>query len=124
VETGPKPHEEDILWSLEEVRRYLSPDIQVCRRDVLSAWSGLRPLVLNPNAQEGTEGLVRNHLIAVSQSGLVTIVGGKWTTYRAMAEETVDRAVELFGLNTTWSCRTKEVQLVGSEGGQRICLLG
>jgi len=125
VETDPKPHEEDIRWILEEVRRYLSPDIQVRRGDVLSAWSGLRPLVLNPNAQkEGTEGLVRNHLISVSQSGLVTIVGGKWTTYRAMAEETVDQAVELFGLNITRPCRTKEVQLVGSEGWAKNMFIG
>ena len=124
VETDPKPHEEDIRWILEEVRRYLSPDIQVRRGDVLSAWSGLRPLVLNPNAQEGTEGLVRNHLITVSQSGLVTIAGGKWTTYRSMAEETVDRAVELFELNTAWSCRTKEVQLVGSEGWAKNMFIG
>ncbi len=124
VETDPKPHEEDIRWILEEVRRYLSPDIQVRRGDVLSAWSGLRPLVLNPNAQEGTEGLVRNHLITVSQSGLVTIAGGKWTTYRAMAEETVSRAVELFELNATWPCRTKEVQLVGSEGWAKNMFIG
>lgn len=124
VETDPKPHEEDIRWILEEVKRYLSPDIQVRRGDVLSAWSGLRPLVLNPNAQEGTEGLVRNHLITVSQSGLVTIAGGKWTTYRAMAEETVDRAVELFELHPTWPCRTKEVQLVGSEGWAKNMFIG
>ena len=59
---------------MEEVRRYLSPIIQVRRGDVLSAWSGWWPFVLNPNAQkEGTEGLVRNHLMTVSQSGLVTI---------------------------------------------------
>ena len=125
VETDPKPHEEDIRWILEEVKRYLSPDIQVRRGDVLSAWSGLRPLVLNPNAQKGgTEGLVRNHLITVSQSGLVTIAGGKWTTYRAMAEETVDRAVDLLGLETTGPCRTKEVQLVGSEGWAKNMFIG
>jgi glycerol-3-phosphate dehydrogenase len=125
VETDPRPHEEDIRWILEEVKRYLSPDIQVRRGDVLSAWSGLRPLVLNPNAQkDGTEGLVRNHLITFSQSGLVTIAGGKWTTYRAMAEETVEQAVEFFGLKTMGPCRTKEVQLVGSEGWAKNMFIG
>ena len=125
VEMDPKPHEEDIRWILEEVRRYLSPDIQVRRGDVLSAWSGLRPLVLNPNGQkEGTEALVRNHLITISQSGLVTIAGGKWTTYRAMAEETVDHAIERFGLKATSACRTKEVQLVGSEGWAKNMFIG
>ena len=92
VEKDPKAAEEEIRWVLEEVRRYLSPDIKVRRGDVLSAWSGLRPLVRNPNAAR-TEGLVRNHMIHVSESGLLTIAGGKWTTYRAMAEETVDEAV-------------------------------
>ncbi|KAG8844745.1 mitochondrial glycerol-3-phosphate dehydrogenase [Serendipita sp. 411] len=114
VRRDPRPHEEDIQWILEEVKRYLSPDIQVRRGDVLSAWAGLRPLVSNPNSTS-TQALVRNHLIHVSPSGLVTIAGGKWTTYRAMAEETVDEAVKLFGLNAG-PCRTKETQLIGSEG--------
>ncbi|KAG8800779.1 mitochondrial glycerol-3-phosphate dehydrogenase [Serendipita sp. 399] len=114
VRRDPRPHEEDVQWILEEVKRYLSPDIQVRRGDVLSAWAGLRPLVSNPNSTS-TQALVRNHLIHVSPSGLVTIAGGKWTTYRAMAEETVDEAVKLFALKTTGPCRTKEIQLIGSE---------
>ena len=56
------PQEEEIRWILEEVRRYLSPDIKVRRGDVLSAWSGLRPLVKDPKASS-TEGLVRNHML-------------------------------------------------------------
>jgi glycerol-3-phosphate dehydrogenase len=58
----PVPQEEEIRWILEEVRRYLSPDIKVRRGDVLSAWSGLRPLVKDPKASS-TEGLVRNHML-------------------------------------------------------------
>lgn len=65
---------------------------------MLSAWSGIRPLVKDPN-KEDTQSLVRNHVIHVSDSGLVTIAGGKWTTYRSMAMETVDAAVEKLGLN-------------------------
>ena len=53
------------------------------RGDVLSAWAGIRPLVKDPN-KEDTQSLVRNHVIHVSPSGLVTIAGGKWTTYRSM----------------------------------------
>jgi len=69
---------EEIRWVLEEVRRYLSPDIRVRRGDVLSAWSGLRPLVRHPGGVEGaTEGLVRSHVVHVSESGLVTIAGGR-----------------------------------------------
>lgn len=115
VRRDPRPTEEDVQWILEEVKRYLSPDIQVRRGDVLSAWAGLRPLVSNPNSSS-TQALVRNHLIYVSPSGLVTIAGGKWTTYRAMAEETVDEAVKLFGFTHAGPCRTKTLRLIGSEG--------
>ncbi|KZT09159.1 DAO-domain-containing protein [Laetiporus sulphureus 93-53] len=123
VETEPKAQEEEIRWVLEEVRHYLSPDIKVRRGDVLSAWSGLRPLVRNPNAAS-TEGLVRNHMIHVSDSGLVTIAGGKWTTYRAMAEETVDKAIEVFGLKPKSGCVTESLRLVGSEGWSRNMFIG
>lgn len=125
VETDPKAPEEEIRWVLEEVRRYLSPDIKVRRGDVLSAWSGLRPLVRKPNASS-TEGLVRNHMIHVSESGMVTIAGGKWTTYRSMAEETVDRAVEVFGLQgkVKSGCVTERLRLVGSHGWNRNMFIG
>lgn len=59
---------------------------------MLSAWSGIRPLVSDPNKPD-TQSLARNHIVHVSPSGLVTIAGGKWTTYRAMAAETIDAAV-------------------------------
>ncbi|TCD64224.1 mitochondrial glycerol-3-phosphate dehydrogenase [Steccherinum ochraceum] len=125
VVTDPKAPEEEIRWVLEEVRRYLSPDIKVRRGDVLSAWSGLRPLVRNPNASS-TEGLVRNHMIHVSDSGMVTIAGGKWTTYRSMAEETVDRAIEVFGLQgkVKSGCVTESLRLVGSHGWSRNMFIG
>lgn len=60
---------------------------------MLSAWSGIRPLVSDPNKPD-TQSLARNHIVHVSPAGLVTIAGGKWTTYRAMAAETIDAAIE------------------------------
>ena len=125
VEAEPKAPEEEIRWILEEVRRYLSPDIKVRRGDVLSAWSGLRPLVRNPSALK-TEELVRNHMVYVSKSGLLTIAGGKWTTYRSMAEETVNEAVKLFGLEgkVTDGCITDRVRLIGSDGWSRNMFIG
>ncbi|ETW81338.1 hypothetical protein HETIRDRAFT_317931 [Heterobasidion irregulare TC 32-1] len=125
VETEPRAAEEEIRWVLEEVRRYLSPDIKVRRGDVLSAWSGLRPLVRNPSASS-TQGLVRNHMIHVSDSGLLTIAGGKWTTYRSMAQETVDEAVKAFGLEgrVKSGCVTEQVRLVGSDGWSRNMFIG
>lgn len=94
VTHNPGPSEGDIQFILNEVKNYLTPDIDVRRGDVLSAWAGIRPLVKDPNA-ENTESLVRNHVVHISESDLITIAGGKWTTYRAMAAETVDAAVEV-----------------------------
>lgn len=115
VEAHPVPQEKEIQWILDEVRNYLSPDIKVRRGDVLSAWSGLRPLVRDPDAKD-TQSLVRNHMINVSESGLLTIAGGKWTTYREMAEQTVDRAIEEFKLKPVRGCMTKKTRLLGSHG--------
>lgn len=115
VVRDPRPSEEDVDWVLDEVRRYLSPDIHVRRGDVLSAWSGLRPLVKDPKATS-SQALVRNHLIHVSESGLLTVAGGKWTTYRQMAQDAVDEAVKTFGLKPANDCITNTVKLVGSDG--------
>ena len=135
VERNPVPSEEEIEWILKEVRRYLQPGISVRRGDVLAAWSGIRPLVRDPKASK-TEGLVRNHLITTSPSGLLTCSGGKWTTYRQMAEETVDEAIKEFGLQPKplvdpprisgtdildgvpldGSCQTHRVRTLGAHG--------
>ncbi|KAJ3059553.1 mitochondrial glycerol-3-phosphate dehydrogenase [Rhizoclosmatium hyalinum] len=109
------PSEEDITWILKEVGNYLDPGIKVRRGDVLAAWSGIRPLVRDP-AAKNTAALVRNHMINVSESGLLTIAGGKWTTYRAMAQETIDIAVQEFGLTHAGPCVTEKTKLVGTEG--------
>ncbi|XP_045062285.1 glycerol-3-phosphate dehydrogenase, mitochondrial isoform X2 [Coregonus clupeaformis] len=113
VTAHPIPREEDINFILNEVRNYLSPDVEVRRGDVLAAWSGIRPLVTDPNSKD-TQSICRNHIVNVSDSGLVTIAGGKWTTYRSMAEETLDAAVAAHRLGGGPS---KTVGLV-LEGGQ------
>ncbi|KAL3281271.1 hypothetical protein HHI36_004484 [Cryptolaemus montrouzieri] len=97
VTRNPKPTEDEITFILEEIKNYLNPDVEVRRGDVLSAWSGIRPLVSDPNKAD-TQSIARNHIIHVSKSNLVTIAGGKWTTYRSMAEETIDIAIEACGL--------------------------
>ncbi|XP_045470532.1 glycerol-3-phosphate dehydrogenase, mitochondrial isoform X2 [Harmonia axyridis] len=93
VTRNPSPTEDEITFILEEVKNYLNPDVEVRRGDVLSAWSGIRPLVSDPNKAD-TQSIARNHIIHVSKSNLVTIAGGKWTTYRSMAEETIDAAIK------------------------------
>uniref|UniRef100_A0A8C3N510 Glycerol-3-phosphate dehydrogenase n=1 Tax=Geospiza parvula TaxID=87175 RepID=A0A8C3N510_GEOPR len=83
-----------IAGTTDKVRNYLGPDVEVRRGDVLAAWSGIRPLVTNPDSKD-TQSLSRNHVVTVSDSGLITIAGGKWTTYRAMARDTIDAAVTM-----------------------------
>ncbi|VDM38703.1 unnamed protein product [Toxocara canis] len=109
----PTPSDMDIEFILQEIRTYLSSDVSVRRGDVLSAWSGLRPLVRDPNKKD-TKSLARNHIIEVSKSNLITIAGGKWTTYRHMAEETVDAAIKTCGLKPRNGCVTAGLLLEGA----------
>ncbi|KFP83315.1 PREDICTED: glycerol-3-phosphate dehydrogenase, mitochondrial [Apaloderma vittatum] len=113
VTSHPIPTEEDINFILNEVRNYLSVDVEVRRGDVLAAWSGIRPLVTDPNSKD-TQSISRNHVVTISESGLVTIAGGKWTTYRAMAQDTIDAAVQAHNLKAG-SCKTLGLQLQGAE---------
>ena len=86
----PTPFAEEIEFILGESARYLRRAPR--REDVTSAWVGLRPLV-KPLDDDGdnTKGLSREHTVLVSRSGLVTVTGGKWTTYRAMAEDVLEK---------------------------------
>lgn len=86
----PIPSEDEITYLLDHASRYLSPAPE--RSDILSTFAGLRPLV-KPESQENTSQISRDHMIEVDRSGLITITGGKWTTFREMAEDTVDRAL-------------------------------
>ncbi|XP_043097720.1 glycerol-3-phosphate dehydrogenase, mitochondrial isoform X2 [Puntigrus tetrazona] len=113
VTAHPIPVEDDINFILSEVRNYLSPDVEVRRGDVLAAWSGIRPLVTDPNSKD-TQSICRNHIVNISDSGLVTIAGGKWTTYRSMAEETLDAAVKAHNLSAGPS-RTVGLMLDGGK---------
>jgi len=111
----PGPTEDDIQFILKEVRKYLAPEIDLRRSDVLAAWSGIRPLVRDPS-RPNSESLVRNHIVHTSESGLVTCSGGKWTTYRQMAEDTVD---EVLKNHPDLKSKAKPCQTVGLmlEGG-------
>ncbi|PAA80137.1 hypothetical protein BOX15_Mlig010624g1 [Macrostomum lignano] len=113
VSDSPHPAEEDVKFILQEIKHYLSPEIVIRRGDVLSAWSGIRPLVTDPNKQD-TQSIARNHIIEVSDSRLITIAGGKWTTYRQMSEEAIDTAIEVAGLQPKGPCRTSGLMLLGA----------
>jgi glycerol-3-phosphate dehydrogenase len=120
IETNPVPRKEDINFVLNEVSNYVGGKINVHAEDVRAAWAGVRPLVKDPdhNDKGGTENVVRSHLVSVSPSGLVTVAGGKWTTFREMAEETVDKCVSTFNLQPSISRKsvTRQAKLVGAEG--------
>jgi len=104
----PVAMEQEIDFILETASQYLQK--APSRRDVLSVFAGIRPLV---KASAGsTAALSRDHTIHVSKSGLLTIAGGKWTTYRKMAEDCVDHAATLGKLDER-ECVTKTLKIHG-----------
>jgi glycerol-3-phosphate dehydrogenase len=122
LSADPQATEQEIEYILRHLRKYF--DLPVWREDVLAAWSGLRPLV-SDDRKKGTASLTRDHLIAVSASGLVTITGGKWTTYRRMALDAVERAIRVGGLSPRSASRTAALPLRGAgryraEGHQEL----
>jgi glycerol-3-phosphate dehydrogenase len=93
----PLPFEEEIEFVLETAGRYLNR--KPTREDILSVFVGIRPLVKAAGADDGkTSAISRDYSIHVDHSALLTIAGGKWTTYRHMAEDCVDHAVMLGAL--------------------------
>jgi len=110
VSVEPRPLEEEIEFLLDHAARYLSRD--PTPEDVLSVYVGLRPLVRAEGATR-TASLTRDHSIFESESGLVTIVGGKWTTYRRMGEDVVDHAARVGSLPARPST-TAELRLHGA----------
>jgi glycerol-3-phosphate dehydrogenase len=111
----PRPQPAEVEYLLRHAARYLTRDPS--ERDILSTAAGLRPL-LNRSDGRRTSKLSRDYALAVSASGLVTITGGKWTTYRRMGERTVDEAIAAHGLEARPS-RTRDLRLHGWEEGRR-----
>jgi glycerol-3-phosphate dehydrogenase len=105
----PRALDEEIEFILETAGRYLSRP--PTRADVLAVYVGLRPLVKN-EGEGKTSSLSRDHVIHVDTSGLLTITGGKWTTYRHMAEDCVDHAITLGRLRDE-ECVTKNLRIHG-----------
>lgn len=104
----------------EELRFILSESARVLRRpvtsaDIRSVWVGLRPLVAPPaSAEAGTKTISREHTIVVDTGGLVTVTGGKWTTYRAMAEDVLQRCFDAGLLGARPSAHTEAHRLLGA----------
>lgn len=112
AKTLPTAPEEEIQWLVQEFQKYLRSDVKVKRSDVLSSWRGWRPLAVDPNAAPGGP-VSRDHIISENpDSGVVFIAGGKWTTWRLMAEEVTNRVVGPNGPK----CSTLQIKLHGGEG--------
>jgi glycerol-3-phosphate dehydrogenase len=105
----------EVEYLLRHLNRYLASPVRA--REIVSAFAGVRPLVSAAGSERGaTKELARDHVVEVDPaSGLITIMGGKWTTYRAMAQDTVD-AVERHLERKPAVCRTANHALVGSDG--------
>ncbi len=106
----PIPQEDEIEFLLKHAARYLTKDPQ--KSDVKSVFVGLRPLVKSTNNDEDTASISRDHTITISRSGLISISGGKWTTYRKMAEDVIEKAILLGDLPESESI-TKTLQVHG-----------
>ncbi|HEY4232899.1 MAG TPA: FAD-dependent oxidoreductase, partial [Lacipirellulaceae bacterium] len=109
----PQPRETEIDFLLEEVAPYLAKKPE--RRDIRTVFAGVRPLVKSGNSRR-TSQLGRDHAVSVSSSGLVSVVGGKWTTYRKMAEDCVDVAARVAELPPK-PCQTMALAIHGGRGG-------
>jgi len=125
----PQCTKDDIEYVLRALNASVTTDITA--DDVTGVWAGLRPLVKQVNAEEGTgkggkaartADLSRRHLVFTGDSGIITVTGGKLTTYREMAQDTVDAALKVLEKNSTTTstsikkCRTKNLKLHGARG--------
>jgi glycerol-3-phosphate dehydrogenase len=108
VSLEPVALEKEINFILQTAEKYMIKP--PTREDVLCIYAGLRPLAANPDNPASTKEVSRRHKITLSSSGLITVIGGKWTTYRRMAEETVDKAIKA-GFLAKVKCSTYDLKL-------------
>ncbi|MEO9021962.1 MAG: glycerol-3-phosphate dehydrogenase/oxidase, partial [Ginsengibacter sp.] len=106
----PRALESEINFILKTASRYLIRPPK--RSDVLSVYAGLRPLAATKNRQEKTKEISRSHKIIISSSGLVSVIGGKWTTYRKMAEDTLAE-IEKKKMLPVKKCVTEHLKIYG-----------
>jgi len=117
----PKPSSMEVDFVLKESERYLNRRIK--RKDVRSAWSGIRPLVKDISHGEDTKVISREHVVEVGDGGLVSICGGKWTTYRKMAQDAVDAAIKSVPAlgGRAGECVTEGLKLIGADRAGIVC---
>ena len=107
---------QEITYLLENVNSYF--DIHLSHKDILASFAGLRPLLLQ--AGTDTAQFVREHTELMSDSGLLTVAGGKWTSYRSMAEQAVDIIAKKLG--NSRKCQTTDHKIIGSQQGEKYSI--
>lgn len=125
LEEKPKVNKKDIEFLSNELSSYINVSNTEIKQDIKAAWCGYRPLVLNVNSKKkgnkketkeiSTQDISRSHEIIEDECGLINILGGKWTIYRKMAQDTVDYILSKYKdkIKTTHTCRTKFLKLIG-----------
>ena len=109
----PVLEEDEISFLLENLNNYVTAN--VTRDQVKAGFGGLRPLLMSDNTKKSTKQLLRDHEVEHDyESGLISLMGGKWTTYRVMAKDTIDDACKF--LDVDERCTTDEKKLVGADG--------
>ena len=110
-EENPKAQEQEIEYLLKEVNNYFEKHLT--KENILSSWSGIRPLIKSDKSS--TQQMVREHIILKSKNDLISIAGGKWTTYRKMAEDLMSFLIKNKLLEKQKKCETKRTKLLGND---------
>lgn len=110
AESEPKPLDEEIDFILSTAGLYMSP--APTRKDIVSVFAGQRPLAAPKQEGKSSKEVSRSHKVIVSDHDLITITGGKWTSYRRMAEDTIDKAIAL-GKIAKRKCVTRKLKVHG-----------
>jgi glycerol-3-phosphate dehydrogenase len=116
----PLPFDHEVEFILGQASKILSRP--VTRQDVKSVWVGLRPLVTPEKSNGGTKSISREHTIVVDESGLITVTGGKWTTYRVMADDVLKAATSHGLIKNSVPCATASMRLHGAPTNQTVSM--
>jgi glycerol-3-phosphate dehydrogenase len=113
-ESYVEPNQADLKFLIHEIDFYTNRNTFVNKNDIFSVWTGIRPLIKD-DSKEFTEEIVRRHSILIDKDGLITCTGGKWTIYRLMAEQAINKLVRTFKLKTKRGCVTRHIKLLGAQ---------
>jgi glycerol-3-phosphate dehydrogenase len=113
ISIDPMPLKEEIDFLLKTGNDYLQTKVQ--KEDILSVFAGLRPLI-SPTGYGSTKSVSREEVILVSESDMITMSGGKWSTYRHMAEDLTDKIIQIGKFSPARACQTYNYSYIGKEG--------